>query len=422
VRVPPPPPRWLREKTYDDLDPVPREHRLLALFRTWHIVRLFYPYHDLLDEPWEDTLVEFLPRFLAAETRRDYVLTARELAARMQDSHANVWSRDYAPFGKADPPVVARRIEGRWIVEAVADSALEGMIAAGDVILSVDGEPVEERARRLARYMPASTPQALDWRIAKALLGGEEGGEAVIELEKPDGRRDSVSLPREETWYAVRRKARAEPDLPVFAVLPEGFGYVDLDRLERSEVAAALAAVEDTPGLIFDMRGYPQSTAWLIGPRLATKVVTAARFRRPVYEGPDEYDGYFHEFEQKIHPRDRWEYPHPVVILINEDAISQAEHTCMHLEAALEGDVTFVGTPTNGANGDVTNFPIPGGFTVGFTGHDVRHGDGRQLQRVGVQPDVLVAPTIEGVRRGEDEVLAAAVRFLETSTGKPASD
>jgi C-terminal processing protease CtpA/Prc len=141
--------------------------------------------------------------------------------------------------------------------------------------------------------------------------------------------------------------------------------------------------------------------------------VTAARFRRPVHLGPEEADGFFHEFEQKIRPRDHWDYEHPIVVLIDENAISQAEHTCMHLEAALEVNITFIGTPTNGANGDVTSFPIPGGITVGFTGHDVRHGDGRQLQRLGIQPDVVVAPTIEGVRRGTDEVLEAAVRFLE---------
>ena len=101
-----------------------------------------------------------------------------------------------------------------------------------------------------------------------------------------------------------------------------------------------------------------------------------------------------------------------IAVLIDENAISQAEHTCLHLEAALGGDVTFVGSPTNGANGDVTRFPLPGGLWVHFTGHDVRHGDGRQLQRVGVVPDVPAAPTIRGIRAGEDEVLAAAVRFL----------
>ena len=37
----------------------------------------------------------------------------------------------------------------------------------------------------------------------------------------------------------------------------------------------------------------------------------------------------------------------------------------------------------------------------------------RQLQRVGVQPDISVAPTIRGIREGRDEVLEAAVKYLQ---------
>jgi C-terminal processing protease CtpA/Prc len=98
-------------------------------------------------------------------------------------------------------------------------------------------------------------------------------------------------------------------------------------------------------------------------------------------------------------------------MLINEFAISQAEHTCLFFEAAT--DVTFVGGPTNGANGDVTNMALPGGISVSFTGHDVRHADGRRLQRVGIQPHIAVEPTPKGISEGRDEVLEAAVKYLD---------
>jgi hypothetical protein len=53
-------------------------------------------------------------------------------------------------------------------------------------------------------------------------------------------------------------------------------------------------------------------------------------------------------------------------MLIDEDAISQAEHTFMFFEAAT--DVTFIGAPTAGANGDVTNLVLPGNIRVNFSG------------------------------------------------------
>jgi C-terminal processing protease CtpA/Prc len=50
-----------------------------------------------------------------------------------------------------------------------------------------------------------------------------------------------------------------------------------------------------------------------------------------------------------------------------------------------------------------------------MTGHEVRHANGKQLQRVGLQPDVRVAPTIAGIAAGRDEVLDRAVEFIKTS-------
>lgn len=99
-------------------------------------------------------------------------------------------------------------------------------------------------------------------------------------------------------------------------------------------------------------------------------------------------------------------------MLIDERTISQAEHTGLFFEAA--NGTKFVGTPTSGANGDVTSFSVPGGIRITMTGHEVRHADGRQLQRIGLEPHVRVAPTIAGIAAGRDEVLERAVEFIKT--------
>ena len=105
-------------------------------------------------------------------------------------------------------------------------------------------------------------------------------------------------------------------------------------------------------------------------------------------------------------------YTGRIVMLINEMAQSQAEHTALFFEA-MRPDITFIGTPTAGANGDITAIVLPGGIAAFFSGHSVRHADGRQLQRLGIQPTVRVAPTIRGLVEGKDEVLDAAVKFLQ---------
>jgi C-terminal processing protease CtpA/Prc len=95
---------------------------------------------------------------------------------------------------------------------------------------------------------------------------------------------------------------------------------------------------------------------------------------------------------------------------VDERTASQAEHTGLFFEAANK--TLIVGSPTVGANGDVTSVVLPGGLVAWFSGHDGRHADGRQLQRVGLQPDVFVRPTLAGVRAGRDEVLERAMAIL----------
>ena len=98
-------------------------------------------------------------------------------------------------------------------------------------------------------------------------------------------------------------------------------------------------------------------------------------------------------------------------MLIDERTQSQAEHTGLFFEAA--NNTKFVGSHTAGANGDVTNFCLPGGINIWFSGQSVRHADGRQLQRIGLIPDIEVKPTIKGIRDGKDEVLERAIIFLQ---------
>ena len=72
-------------------------------------------------------------------------------------------------------------------------------------------------------------------------------------------------------------------------------------------------------------------------------------------------------------------------MLIDERTVSQAEHTGLYLRAA--NGTRFIGSPTAGADGEITTIAVPGGLSVGFTGQGVRFPDGRQLQRIGLAPD-----------------------------------
>ena len=241
--------------------------------------------------------------------------------------------------------------------------------------------------------MRRDRPQSLALAVSAVLLNGHKAAPVVLTVTDAAGRPHRLTLPR---------------TTPVYGVLPSGLGYMDLGRLTPADVDKAFQAVAKTPGLIFDMRGYPNGTAWAIAPYLASHPVVGAQFSVPAPQSPDDTSVSTSEYQ--IVPNPAYHYKGKVAVLIDESAISQAEHTCLFLEAACHPD--FIGTPTSGANGEVTDAVLPGGIAFHFTGMSVRHGDGRQLQRIGILPTLTAAPTITGVRAGRDEVLEAAVQRL----------
>lgn len=396
------------ELAYQDTPFPDREHRLLALFRYWTVMDLFFPYKAHLDRAWDEVLREGIPLLEAATDETEYSLALAAVNANARDTHCFLFSDAFRKWvGTHCPSLLVRLIEGRTVVIHAAPE-IEGL-GLGDVVLSIDGEPVEVRQDRLRPYYSASTPQAMDWRIHSTILNGDEGSEAAIEIERADGSRATVTVARDQTYVP-----RPDRDLPTFGVLPSGFGYFDLARLIPGQVDEAFEAVRDTPALIIDDRCYPNGTAWPIAPRLADGEVVAALFSRPERRSTSPDVTITYEMQQRLGPSSDWKYKKPVAVLIYGESISQAEHTCLFLEAAC--DPTFVGSATNGANGDVTNIPLPGGVVTMFSGHDVRHADGRQLQRVGIQPHFEVHPSIAGIREGRDEVLEAAEAFLAGRT------
>jgi C-terminal processing protease CtpA/Prc len=396
------------DRSYPEMSYPTAPYRMLALFRFWNIINYFFPYKHLIDRPWDGVLTEYIPKMEAAGNALEYALTVAGMVTNIQDSHGFIVSSTLNQYiGAFRPPVETRLIQGQSVITAFTDESVRKSsgLSVGDIIVSVDGEEVERRRERLGRIFAASTPQALQRRIHSVLLNGAEKSQLKLVAKNKDGKLIEATLERTTRPIPVERK------YPVFTVLPEGFGYMDLARLTVQEVDAAFEKVKNTPGLIFDIRGYPKGTAWAIAPRLTDKEVVAALFERNEPHSPDPTFATRLQFRQKTWPSNNWRYTGKVVALINEDAISQSEHTCLFLEAAA--DATFIGSPTNGANGDVTTMLLPGGINVNFSGHDVRHADGRQLQRLGIQPHIKVEPTIEGLSKGRDEVLERAVEFLK---------
>jgi C-terminal processing protease CtpA/Prc len=161
---------------------------------------------------------------------------------------------------------------------------------------------------------------------------------------------------------------------------------------------------------VFDLRGYPAGSHELLLQRLADGSMRSAWWNVPRTIYPDrQRPAGWDSSQWFLEPRP----PHiggRVVFLTDARAISYAESLMEIVEHERLG--LIVGRPTAGANGNVNQITLPGGYVVSWTGMQVLKQDGSQHHLVGIQPDVLVEHTVAAIRSGRDEDLETALDLV----------
>jgi hypothetical protein len=403
-------PEFTNEDPYD-ADPLPpADLRVLGVFRFWNVLEYWFPYRDLMEPDRVAILREFAPAAWAAADAGAYRRTMRRLVARARDTHANLQGgpRDLPPGGTSVLPATLRRVEGRFVVDGYASDA-EGAASGlrrGDVLVRIDGAPVDSLTRAWAPDYGASNEAARHLALARALRRGR-AGPASVEVER-DGRRLTVATRR---WPAAVLDPRAgsthDRPGPAFQMLSDGrdsVAYLKLSGVAEGDAAEYVRRAAAAGAWVIDIRNYPrQFVVFALGSHLVGGPTPFARFTAGRTANP----GAFAWTQPILLPARPPRFAGRVVILVDETSISQSEYTAMAFRAAPGALV--VGSTTAGADGNVSPVPLPGGLRAAISGIGVFYPDRRPTQQVGIVPDVEVRPTIAGLRAGRDEVLEAAV-------------
>jgi C-terminal processing protease CtpA/Prc len=388
--------------------------RQFAVIRLWAVIDGFFPYKDLMEKPWSEALPEFLTQMELVKDGEGYAKALARMSALLQDNHVKILGHPILDQlrGEAGLPFGLRMVERSVLVDEIADVPAAHDLKRWDEVLEIDGESVGEYFSRMAPFVAAANPWTMDRNLVLRAGRGKDQTLAKLKIRRADGEVRDVSITRSKKFPIAYPETLHKGEL--IQVLSDGIGYVDLGRLMPSQVEDLFTKVKDTKALILDMRGYPNGTAWPISPYLNSRKATygASFYPTTISGSAGEAEIGTVNFMQNL-PINHGEpiYQGKVVMLINEMTISQAEHSGLFYEAAC--DITFIGSPTAGSNGDVTDLMLPGGIRMTFTGQGVKHADGRQLQRVGLQPKVFVRPTVKGVREGRDEVMDRAIRYIQ---------
>lgn len=388
-------------------------YRLLALYRYWNMIQYFCPNRALTDEDWDGVLAGFIPQMVQAKDKFDYVNTLVRLISKVGDSHAFLMSSVYdLSLGKYRLPFQAKFIENKLVVTDYYKDTLgvKNNVKVGDVIMAIDGVEVDSMVNQYTSLVPASNRETLlRDMVGRYLLRGKSQNVQLMIM------RDGQTLPTFQRAVETGKLDTYTVDVdrdkgrPPYRVLPEGIGYIYCARFKASSMADIKSLFKDTKGIIIDMRGYPSDdmTHSLAG-FLKKAPSGFIKFTTGSIANPGQFI-YTPLVESGINNPDH--YKGKVAVLVDEWTQSNAEFVTMSLQSRANTKV--IGSSSAGADGNISEITLPGGFVTYISGLGVYYPDGTNAQRQGVKIDQVVKPSILGVKEGRDEVLEAAIRWIQ---------
>jgi carboxyl-terminal processing protease len=380
--------------------------RFLALARFWNMVQYYAPNRDVTDREWSAVLPMLVPRFLEAPDANAYHLAACELTASLNDTHAFTSSATLSVlWGLNSPAIRTRYIESQTVVTDVFERLAPGAdLRPGDIVTDINGVKTAEIRARLGAYVWASNEGSRQRNIDTLVLR-TNASTIALGISRFGVRREVV-LNAMSLSDVSAEAARIDALPSKWRVLDGNIGYVHMGLLQQADVPAMMTALFNTRAIVFDVRNYPNGTLYLIAQRLNPAARTFVKFTQPRYDQPGTM---MESVSLDAGPTQSSPgyYRGKVILLGDERTQSHAEFTMMALRTAP--DVTIVGSPTAGADGNVSLIALPGGIRTYFSGLGVFYPDGKPTQRVGIVPDIVSVPTIAGIQNGVDEVLERAL-------------
>lgn len=394
------------ETQYSDIPKDDVAYRLLGVAKFWNAVDSYSPNRNLTDRPWDDVLAEYIA--LAFDRSISFSALYSRMVSELCDTHVNSW---YVPiFGGRFVPLICQFAEDRLFVTDTC-SLVPNNFEIGDEIILIDSVSPIKRLDELAPYIPHSNRSSLlrDGSYATLLTAKNE---ACVEYVR-GGKTYTTMISSVDGSKFVNRRFSSQntSTKPGFKEVAGGMGYINISNLtckDEQDLENFLASCDK---LIIDLRAYPAEYD-VLHKLLPTFFFSQAREAAEVLLPQAHRPGGFIRTTvstRKTSGPDKL-YKGKVVLLVNAHSQSMSEYFTMFLQT-IPGSVT-VGSQTAGADGDVTRIQLPyASFNI--TGAGICYPDGTNAQRNGVKIDKVVEPSAEGMIRGVDEQLQAAIDYLQ---------
>jgi carboxyl-terminal processing protease len=381
--------------------PLTIARRLEILEDLWQHLNDIYPaleYKGIIGHSWIEPAAE---RVREAKTNGEFYDLLLQLMATLRDTHTRIASYPGQRWLDA-PPVLINRAEGRI---AVIRAAPVTGLSPGDILLAVDGRPVENLFDHAIKRVCNSTDRGRVSAACGQILRGAPGGSVTVKVLSGDRATRTVTLSRQpapDFW--------GQPGITFHAL--GSLGYIRIPQWGGPSLVAdfdrALEQFKSSPGLIIDVRGNgggDDHLADLVNGRLTDHpVISSIDLWRET--GTNQY----RKTIGWVQPRGPWTYRGRVAVLIDEGCASACEHFVSGIEAIRT--ILLVGEPTDGAGGGPTQVTLCDGTQVVISRALGLRASGVVFEGLGLPPHIYATPSLDDLRQGRDPALEQAKEWL----------
>lgn len=381
--------------------PLTEEEKILGIIKVRTILKHFYKDNQLYTEYLDQAFDKYIKLALPTETDKAYYKLILEMLAPLSDPHLLISHPSIFDFSTIFViPINFEWIENKMVITEVRDSTIE--CQAGDIITAIDSIPVTQILETKRKQLPYINEQdLLSIIINPGYFSEQYDSKSTIKINDKD-----VTLSRTRTFWSISTPL----DNKESCIYEGNIGYLNLSLLyDIATIKTELKKMRDTRGLIIDLRySYPKyySNEFL---RMLCPYETITRIAEVPIVSAEEKETIC---IQKNHcsPDPDFTYKKNIAVLINNTLGFSSEDIALAMSSFP--NVVFIGEQTQGINEEISKIHLPGNWEMFFTGQRIKFGNGKDFQRIGILPDIVVKKTINGVKNGQDEIMECALEYM----------
>jgi carboxyl-terminal processing protease len=393
-----------------------------------NVTTYFAHWQGVPDLDFDQAFDDYVDQIAVTDDRRSFDLATMALLAKLQNGHTDFFDMWFATHGSGGTGLQVAYQGSQWVV---LNSKRDG-IPTGSVIVSIDGQPIDQFYQPRSIYFVADNERARRDLLFKfgtlfppefqvGLLGGKSVKVVRANAGKPW---DQQSTP---------------------AKLPDGVGYLAIQSFDDTKFEQNaidfLKAHAQAKAIIIDVRGnHGGNTPQDLLAALITKPYTgwnelsamsigllktygdfqAKTDEKSTPEAYGYYDG-MHDFfhrpmfykpGDRIKPSAQPLYTGKLIVLADQVCASACEDFLMPLK--VTGRATIIGDVTYGSSGQPQVVDYGNGMTLRVSAKRMLFGDGSPFEGVGIKPDIELLPTPKQLAAHEDPVLTKAVQLAQS--------